>query len=379
MDIYMLDKETVKIEGIEEISNERLKSLLFLYEELIDIRAIHLYQCLIYLNHGTLYSVSQLLDILHIKEETLREMMHELERLQLIKTYKKGDEYLIDVLAPLNCNEFFASEIFDRYLATKTKDRYRSLRALLIRESSDKTDYVDISAKADLSSWSSIDEKDYRDIKALTDSSIFPLKKFLKVSKNLFPESLRTYDNLDYIKKLGEAYGIGLDEMRRYVNESIVRVKDPFIDKSALLKKCQNARKHTVYTDEGYLMATNDFLMQLLNVDKLNFNDRKIINRLISKEFFDLDHAVVNVLLEYVYKKKDRLDQNLIYAIASDWVNKKIDTIDKAKYRIRQINNQDKQSVKADFDPVYNTKDNPSISDEEVLEYLKTMKGGTDG
>ena len=375
----MLDKETVKIEGIEEISNERLKSLLFLYEELIDIRAIHLYQCLIYLNHGTLYSVSQLLDILHIKEETLREMMHELERLQLIKTYKKGDEYLIDVLAPLNCNEFFASEIFDRYLATKTKDRYRSLRALLIRESSDKTDYVDISAKADLSSWSSIDEKDYRDIKALTDSSIFPLKKFLKVSKNLFPESLRTYDNLDYIKKLGEAYGIGLDEMRRYVNESIVRVKDPFIDKSALLKKCQNARKHTVYTDEGYLMATNDFLMQLLNVDKLNFNDRKIINRLISKEFFDLDHAVVNVLLEYVYKKKDRLDQNLIYAIASDWVNKKIDTVDKAKDRIRQINNQDKQSVKADFDPVYNTKDNPSISDEEVLEYLKTMKGGTDG
>ena len=375
----MLDKETVKIEGIEEISNERLKSLLFLYEELIDIRAIHLYQCLIYLNHGTLYSVSQLLDILHIKEETLREMMHELERLQLIKTYKKGDEYLIDVLAPLNCNEFFASEIFDRYLATKTKDRYRSLRALLIRESSDKTDYIDISAKADLSSWSSIDEKDYRDIKALTDSSIFPLKKFLKVSKNLFPESLRTYDNLDYIKKLGEAYGIGLDEMRRYVNESIVRVKDPFIDKSALLKKCQNARKHTVYTDEGYLMATNDFLMQLLNVDKLNFNDRKIINRLISKEFFDLDHAVVNVLLEYVYKKKDRLDQNLIYAIASDWVNKKIDTVDKAKDRIRQINNQDKQSVKADFDPVYNTKDNPSISDEEVLEYLKTMKGGTDG
>ena len=375
----MLDKETVKIEGIEEISNERLKSLLFLYEELIDIRAIHLYQCLIYLNHGTLYSVSQLLDILHIKEENLREMMHELERLQLIKTYKKGDEYLIDVLAPLNCNEFFASEIFDRYLATKTKDRYRSLRALLIRESSDKTDYIDISAKADLSSWSSIDEKDYRDIKALTDSSIFPLKKFLKVSKNLFPESLRTYDNLDYIKKLGEAYGIGLDEMRRYVNESIVRVKDPFIDKSALLKKCQNARKHTVYTDEGYLMATNDFLMQLLNVDKLNFNDRKIINRLISKEFFDLDHAVVNVLLEYVYKKKDRLDQNLIYAIASDWVNKKIDTVDKAKDRIRQINNQDKQSVKADFDPVYNTKDNPSISDEEVLEYLKTMKGGTDG
>ena len=375
----MLDKETVKIEGIEEISNERLKSLLFLYEELIDIRAIHLYQCLIYLNHGTLYSVSQLLDILHIKEETLREMMHELERLQLIKTYKKGDEYLIDVLAPLNCNEFFASEIFDRYLATKTKDRYRSLRALLIRESSDKTDYIDISAKADLSSWSSIDEKDYRDIKALTDSSIFPLKKFLKVSKNLFPESLRTYDNLDYIKKLGEAYGIGLDEMRRYVNDSIVRVKDPFIDKSELLKKCQNARKHTVYTDEGYLMATNDFLMQLLNVDKLNFNDRKIINRLISKEFFDLDHAVVNVLLEYVYKKKDRLDQNLIYAIASDWVNKKIDTVDKAKDRIRQINNQDKQSVKADFDPVYNTKDNPSISDEEVLEYLKTMKGGTDG
>ena len=375
----MLDKETVKIEGIEEISNERLKSLLFLYEELIDIRAIHLYQCLIYLNHGTLYSVSQLLDILHIKEETLREMMHELERLQLIKTYKKGDEYLIDVLAPLNCNEFFASEIFDRYLATKTKDRYRSLRALLIRESSDKTDYIDISAKADLSSWSSIDEKDYRDIKALTDSSIFPLKKFLKVSKNLFPESLRTYDNLDYIKKLGEAYGIGLDEMRRYVNESIIRVKDPFIDKSELLKKCQNARKHTVYTDEGYLMATNDFLMQLLNVDKLNFNDRKIINRLISKEFFDLDHAVVNVLLEYVYKKKDRLDQNLIYAIASDWVNKKIDTVDKAKDRIRQINNQDKQSVKADFDPVYNTKDNPSISDEEVLEYLKTMKGGTDG
>ena len=306
-------------------------------------------------------------------------MMHELERLQLIKTYKKGDEYLIDVLAPLNCNEFFASEIFDRYLATKTKDRYRSLRALLIRESSDKTDYIDISAKADLSSWSSIDEKDYRDIKALTDSSIFPLKKFLKVSKNLFPESLRTYDNLDYIKKLGEAYGIGLDEMRRYVNESIVRVKDPFIDKSELLKKCQNARKHTVYTDEGYLMATNDFLMQLLNVDKLNFNDRKIINRLISKEFFDLDHAVVNVLLEYVYKKKDRLDQNLIYAIASDWVNKKIDTVDKAKDRIRQINNQDKQSVKADFDPVYDTKDNPSISDEEVLEYLKTMKGGTDG
>ena len=119
--------------------------------------------------------------------------------------------------------------------------------------------------------------------------------------------------------------------------------------------------------------------MQLLNVDKLNFNDRKIINRLISKEFFDLDHAVVNVLLEYVYKKKDRLDQNLIYAIASDWVNKKIDTIDKAKDRIRQINNQDKQNVKADFDPVYNTKDNPSISDEEVLEYLMTMKGGTDG
>ena len=426
----MLDKETVKIEGIEEISNERLKSLLFLYEELIDIRAIHLYQCLIYLNHGTLYSVSQLLDILHIKEETLREMMHELERLQLIKTYKKGDEYLIDVLAPLNCNEFFASEIFDRYLATKTKDRYRSLRALLIRESSDKTDYIDISAKADLSSWSSIDEKDYRvideanyRIHAPRESGPTavgkggdPLFRRIRASKDQLLELIEETQTVqDWIQRetcnnvalscldnenLKEIYYEIKDGFGEYGKISLMGFKTPSGVEIPRLK---------VYDTNGEVL---EVLTGPMAMDELNK-----IQKVINKEMAEADKEVLLVIdgttgqnaisqvkafkeeadiTGLVLTKLDGTAKGGIVLSIKDQLNIPVKFIglgegvgdeditneieDEAQLEGDNVNtNQDKQNVKADFDPVYNTKDNPSISDEEVLEYLKTMKGGTDG
>lgn len=377
----MINKDIVKIEGIKEISNERLMSLVFLYKELMSEKTVNIYLAMIYLNHDNFYAAKELFNIIDISAIKLEDVMHDLERYGLIKTYYKVGEYIIDVIPPLNCNEFFANAIFDRLLAYKTKKRYDALKRLLIRTSDSKDGYKDISAKMDIDMLDEKKDDHDRSLNDIKNKYVFPIEELVKhTSTIVFPEELRNYDNLTYISKLGEIYNVSVDDMRKFLNRTIVDGEIKMIDRNKLEELCVKNKKHTDHGGDEYDISPNTFLRKLRGVKSLTTDDRMIIRNLASEDKYDLEPSVINVLLEYVYRRfGSNLNRSMIYAIANEWHYKNIDDADKAKNALASFKDNEKSKAKKeDIIPVYDDTKNPKMSKEDMLYYHKYVLGEED-
>ena len=90
----------------------------------------------------------------------------------------------------------------------------------------DKTNYVDISEKMDLScleSWTQEKEETYLNLKPEEGKLKydFDFETFLKGADRIFPMRYRTKENLSRIASLASIHGIDAVDMRKYVQRSI--------------------------------------------------------------------------------------------------------------------------------------------------------------
>lgn len=364
----MIGNDLIRIEGIKEISKDRLCSLLFLYREILSNDAVIFYLELLSIKHFDYKRISTLLSVFDLNIIKFEKLLHNLEIFNLIKTYNKDNEYIIEMMAPLAINDFFNNVIYDRLLANRVGDGYKNLKEIFKDENTDKRGYKDISAKLDID-WSKENEDRYQDLNKLTKESIFPIEHFMKnVSYNLFPKGLRTYENISYIAKLADSFGVSEDAMRRYILNSMVYEPIPFLDKKKLKEYCLKNRPLDNGGD-GYNMPSLLFLKKAQKGVEPTYNDRLMIYKLSNDKEYHLNTDVVNVLLEYALKECDNeLKPSFVYTVASNWHRNKIDTVQKAKAMISDRKRTFKK--REDIIPEYDSSLNPEITEEDLKKYL---------
>ena len=372
----MTGKDLYKIEVNAELSNQRLRSLVFFYGPLIGNDALAMYEYLV-LKGGTVAfdAINELLMSLNLSVDDFEFYCIKLNEYRLMKTLRQDNRYIFVFNNPLEIASFIKDDILVRDFILKTSgEHYRELTSQVYTES-DHSGFEDISrtlSMENLSEWKAENESYLKNRKEKTYEfdTMFDVNEFLKdISTNLLPMRFRNKENLRQIAILADLYNISYDRMRTYLPR-VARTDSDQFDLKELRYLCMNAKSEYRKSEEGrYDVPCIRFLMSLQDGKEVTDYDKKIIYRL--SEEYHLAPAVINVLLEYGLKNCDnRLIEKYLYAIAADLHRNDINTSKDALARLNRPYEKKKEEEKL---PVYDSSSNRKMTAEEEEELLKLM------
>ena len=160
----------------------------------------------------------------------------------------------------------------------------------------------------------------------------FDINKCLENLHDLiFPEEIRTSTNLINIINLAEKYNLDEFEIRKPLINSI-NYNEKILD----LNKFE---ENVIQTFNNKLLNTSLnspilYLKKLQNGIEPCEPDIKIIKTLITTYNFPYD--VINVLIEYVHTRCQKLNKNYIFKIADNWYKLNINTKEKAIKKLQR-------------------------------------------
>lgn len=372
----MLGNELYKIEVNAELSNERLKSLVFFYGPLVGHDALTLYQYLT-LKGSTIGfdELNNLLSSLNISIDSFEEQCGKLNEYKLLKTLKQDNKYIFVFTNPLTIKEFIKDSILVRDFILKTSGvHYQELIADVYDEDT-HADYEDISRTLSLDSiknWTKEDETYLSSDKSegFNFNTLFDVNVFLKdISTNLLPTRFRTVNNLKELATLADLYNISYDKMRTFIPK-IAKSDSNEFDLTQLKYLCMNAKADYTKVENGnYNVPCLIFLMNLQDGKEATEYDKKIIFNLSNS--YHLNTSVINVLLEHTLKNCDnRLIEKYMYSIASDLHRNNV--VD-AKGALARLDKPYNKGTSSDKLPTYNASSNADMSQDEADELLKLM------
>ncbi len=376
----MLGSDLYRLEGIITVYGSELKALALLYRELIGDQGVAFYLNLIFQDKVDFQPLNGLLHNLNLSLDQFEDNLHRLEEFGLVLTYNQSERYIIVLNKPLAYHDFIEHDIFGRLLIKKVDHSYYEfLKRGQISSQSDKTGFKNVSKTIDyrlLDTWSSDLEIKYNELrprhndKSDFDSS-FDIRGFMRSIKNAsFPQSLRTYDNLNKIAMAADTYALNKNDLRKFVIRSTDYEPVAF-HYDRFLSLCRNANiEHCQGT--GYQMPCVAFLQNLQDGKEPTYNDKLLIERLRLE--YKLHGEVINYLLEYAYFRCDhQLIPSFIYTVASNLKRNDIATAEKAKTFLTAYGKNKKTANKPSSLPDYDEIDNSDIqiSDEEYEQYFK--------
>ena len=376
----MLGNDFYKVEVNCELSNERLKSLIFFYGPLIGNDALVLYQYLILTGStDTFNELNELLRSLNVSVDQFERNCKKLNEYKLLKTLKKRNNYIFILNEPLSMKKFIRDDILVRHFIMKAGgDTFKSIVSKVMQNNSYE-DYENVSETLhieDLQSWSSADETYLRTVSNQNDTysfdTLFDINNFLKgMSKNLFPLQLRTKDNLLKIAKMADLYNIPNDKMRVYIPK-VCDLKSDKIDFDLLASMCRRSKNNQDVVKDGYDVPVVSFLNRIQNGKKVTETD-KIMIRKLSDEY-ELNTSVINALLEFIVNKYDNtIIPSKVYSYAN---NLHKNDIKNAKAAIDWLNksNSKTKNKKEDIQTVYDTSSNPEFDEARYNEIMSTRR-----
>ena len=321
----MLGKELYKLQVNCELSNERLKSLVFFYEPMIGPNALATYEYMTLKGTSVRFNeLNDLLTTLNISVDEFEKQCAKLNEYKLLKTLKKDNQYIFELNAPLTMKAFIKDDLLVRTFILKTSGKYYQELISGLTSDDNYNEFEDISKKFshdNIKNWSKEDET-YLTIKKDDTSynfgTFFNVNKFLQgVSTNLFPLHLRTPSNLKLIATLADLYNISYDKMKCFIPK-ISKLNSTSIDTELLKYLCIKTNADYQKVEEGnYNVPCITYLMSLQDGKEVMEYDRKIILKLANE--YNLNPSVINVLLEYCLKNCDnRLIEKYVYGVASD-------------------------------------------------------------
>ena len=372
----MIGQDLYKIETCCELSNERLKSLIFFYAPLIGNDALALYEYLVLSGPTSGFkSLNELLDELNISIDYFEEQCRKLNEYRLLKTLNKANQYIFIFNNPLTRREFINDGIMTRYFIMKTSGKHYQKIISDVYQEGNYDDYEDTSQALSLDAiknWNKDNETYLKGTKA-TDfnfGTLFDVNVFLQdMSTNLLPMRFRTNENMKALATLADLYNISYDKMRTFIPRVALIDSNEF-DLKQLKYLCMNARGEYRLNESGsYNIPCLNFLMNLQGGKEVTESDKKIIFNLSNK--YHLNPSVINVLLEHSLKMcNNRLIEKYIYAVASD-LNR--NNIKDAKGALEMLQMPYNKGGKKDELPTYSTDNNASLSKLEQDELKKLM------
>lgn len=373
----MLGKEFYKIDTNIELSNERLKSLVFFYEPLIGTSSLYTYEYMV-LNGSSLTfkELNELLSSLNISVDVFEKQCKKLNEYRLLKTLKQDDKYVFVLSNPLTRKEFVKDDVFVRDFILKTSGKHYQEIIADIFDDEQYKNYEDVSYKLSpevINSWSKEDETylQKRSVPTYDFNTFFDINVFLKdISTTLLPMRFRTNENMKQIALLADLYNVSYDKMRTFLPK-ISKSNSNEFDLNKLKYLCMEA--HGTYTkvpDNKYDVPCELYLMSLQDGKELTEYDKKIIYNLANEYHLRVD--VINVLLKHCLENCDnRLIEKYLYPIASDLHRNNIGNAESALKRLSKDNKMVSKS--ADKLPTYNDSNNNTISKDEEDEILRLM------
>ncbi len=372
----MLGSQLYKIEVNCELSNERLKSLIFFYGPLIGHDALVLYQYLVLKGSTIAFEeLNNLLTSLNISVDSFEAQCEKLNEYKLLRTLKQENKYIFVFNNPLIIKEFIKDSVLVRDFIMKTSGvHYQELIADIYEEDA-HNDYEDVSKKLSLDQikyWSKENETYLKkpNENMYNFNTLFDVNVFLKdISTNLLPMRFRTQENLHELAVLADLYNISYDKMRTFLPK-IANTETNEFDLNQLKYLCINSLNDYVRVEKGnYNVPCLTFLMNLQDGKDVTDYDKKIIYNLSNS--YHLNPSVINVLLEHTLKNCDnRLIEKYMYSIASDLHRNNV--VD-AKGALSRLDRSYNKNISKDILPTYDAKNNDNMSKEEADELLKLM------
>ena len=206
----MLGKDYYKVETNLELSDERLKSLIFFYGPLIGNDALATYLNLAYRENSLSFNeLNELLSFLNVSVSDFENRIDILNKYQLVKSLNQDNKYIFVVLSPLNRKQFISNDLFVRDFILKTSgNHYQKLISDITAQDTHKG-FTDISSTLSLDildNWTKENESylQTKNDSTFTFNTLFDVNRFLKdISTNLLPMRFRTKENL---LQISEAY-----------------------------------------------------------------------------------------------------------------------------------------------------------------------------
>ena len=327
------------VDSREPISADYVKSISVFYLPLIGKRASSLYLQLLMEKENRLdCTLERLCTLAHLNINELEETVTVLEKYELLKTMKSGDDYLFLVKSPLSVRQFLEHEVYSRmYLNSVGEKQYEISRRAYLPSAVDSGDYEDISHKFDpqiMSVWNQQDEERYQKITrpaVAGDVEIdFDYGEYVrKTTPLVFPVSLRTNENMEAIGRLGTIFAISPDNMHKLVGDSITKDRSR-LDLELLRKKCLACKEADYQPGENEFDVSPVAYLQHRQQAPVSQADKKMLENLMVE--YRLPRQVINILVDYTLNNtNNRLDRNYIEKIAATLMRQGIDTADKAR------------------------------------------------
>lgn len=375
----MLGKDYYKIEVDFELSNERLKSLIFFYEPLMGKTSTIIYEYLtLNTNKASFSELNGLLESLNISIDVFEQVCERLNEYNLLKTLQKDNKYIFVLCAPKTSREFIKDDLLVRTFILKTSGKHYQELISSINETENHNEYKDISKTMELKldNWSQENEAYLNmPVKPVYDfNTHFNVSEFLKdISTNLLPMRFRTKENLYKLASIADLYSISYDTMRTFIPKVFNNDTGSF-DVNKLEYYARNAKiDYQKVGHDQYDTPCKLYLMSLQDGKEVSEYDLILIYKLSND--YHLRPCVINVILEHSLKNCDnRLIEKYVCAIASDLHRNNIETSIQALERLDKYNGN--RSIKQDI-PTYDGSKNDYLSEEELNKILSS-RGNND-
>lgn len=320
-----------------EPTNDMMKSLSLLYVPLIK-QAFAVYHVLLAQkqawNLSQSVSLRNLLNLLQIDLTTLEKHLLILQQYRLLRVFQKQtqtkNQMLFVLQKPLSFALFHQQADLLQQLKTEVGlAEYQYIRSLLENESISVHGYREITQQAVFEQATNqqeipqIQPTNFSPFEHFTNG--FDYERFLfNLSDMVFPNVLRTQQNLEQIGNIAMVYGLSVQEVRSILGMMDILGKQEF-DMKEFSNRARKFSPIGKVVDDPYELSPSLFLKSKQNGTVINYYDGKILERLQSE--YKLPIPVINVLIEHTLKTcQNRLPSNYIYKIASQWVRNQIAT-----------------------------------------------------
>lgn len=346
-----------------------------LYKPLIENDACMLYDLFLSLDQTNI-TLEKLLMLYGSYANRFDASKKKLENYELIKTYYDpiSRKNIIEVYPPLNAESFLNHDTFSRLFLNQCGSSHFDFVKLHFNDEIDKTNYVDISEKMDLScleSWTQEKEETYLNLKPEEGKLKydFDFETFLKGADRIFPMRYRTKENLSRIASLASIHGIDAVDMRKYVQRSINPNTHVF-DFEKLKKQVYANQKIIKPTDDPYKMSPVKFLQNKQQGAPVANADRKVIEKLIKN--YSFSNEVMNVLIEYCLNQtQQKFSKAYVEKVAASWIRLQVDSKEKALEVCRQENQVKKTSPKL---PDWYQNTEQSVPDDDLVQQALSLQ-----
>lgn len=204
----------------------------------------------------------------------------------------------------------------------------------------------------------------------------FDFETFFVQMDRVFPPRFRTRKNLDLIASLASIYGIGAEEMKKYVNRACNPYTHAFSPEKLERLVHATLKKPVVAPEDPYRMDPMHFF-QMRQSAPMARADESLIRDLSEK--YGFSNEVVNLLVEYLLDVTgQKFQRAYVEKVAAAWNRLKITTREQAQKQIEAersgMNTAKASGVSTGLPEWYDYKPNTPVSEELLAKALARQK-----